>query len=408
MPVKHCEHVLPNGLRIAAEIDLEAHSAAMGFFVRTGARDESPEQMGVSHFLEHMMFKGTERRTAADVDREFDDLGARHNAWTSAEMTAFHVTCLPHVLVDAEDILSDILRPSLREDDFEDEKPVILEEIAMYADQPFWGLYEKTLERFYGDHRLSHRVLGTNETVTALTRDGMNEYFQTRYSADNTIVSLAGNIDFDAMVERIEGHCGHWKRTGAERTYDQLVPRESDFHDETDRIHQHYICMAAPAPSLQDDRRYAAGMLAHILGNYEGSRLYWALVETGIAEEAQCHFDPRDNTGEYLTWCSCAPGDAERCHETVLGEMQRILDDLTEEDLLRVRSLAATGLTLAGELASDRMQRLGRLLTSTGTYRPLEDELDAIQSVTIDDLRATAEAFPLKPIVTGHLAPAGE
>ena len=405
MPVTYCEHVLSNGLRIVAEVDSEAHSAAMGFFVRTGARDEEPARMGVSHFLEHMMFKGTERRTGADVDREFDDLGARHNAWTSAEMTAFHVTCLPQYLPDAEDILSDILRPSLREDDFNDEKPVILEEIAMYDDQPFWGLYEKSLEEFYGDHRLSHRVLGTKETVGALTRDAMNEYFQQRYSADNTVVSLAGNIDFATMVQRIEDHCGHWARTGAERTYDPLEPRQSEFRDETDRINQHYICLAAPAPPLQDDRRYAAGMLAHILGNHDGSRLYWALVETGLAEEAQCHYDPRDNAGEYLIWCSCAPGDAQQCHDTVLAEIDRVLEDLVEEDLLRVRSLAATGLTLAGELAGDRMQRLGRLLTSTGTYRPLEEELDCIQAVTLDDLLTTAEAWPLAPVVTGHLAP---
>ena len=408
MPVTFREHVLPNGLRIAAEIDPEAHSTAMGFFVRTGARDEQPEHMGVSHFLEHMMFKGTEQRTAADVDREFDDIGARHNAWTSAEMTAFHASCLPQFLDRAEDILSDILRPSLREDDFEDEKPVILEEIAMYDDQPFWGLYEKTLEHYYGSHRLAHRVLGTRETVSNLQRDTMNDYFAHQYSADNTIVSMAGNLDFEAMVQRIESHCGHWERTGAIRSYDPLEPGQAEFRDESDQVHQHYTCLAAPAPALQDDRRYAAGMLAHLVGHYEGSRLYWALVDPGLAEEAQCHFDPRDRAGEFLIWCSCAPQDAEACHQIVLDELENAVDHLQEDDLLRIRSLAATNLTRAGELAADRMQRLGRILTSTGEYRPLEEELQRIQSVTLDDLRETAEAFPFTPRITGHLAPTGD
>ena len=149
-------------------------------------------------------------------------------------------------------------------------------------------------------------------------------------------------------------------------------------------------------------------MLAHLVGHYEGSRLYWALVDPGLAEEAQCHFDPRDRAGEFLIWCSCAPRDAEQCHRIVLDELANAVDQLQEDDLLRIRSLAATNLTRAGELAADRMQRLGRILTSTGEYRPLEEELQRIQSVTLDDLRETAEAFPFTPCITGHLTPTGD
>ena len=408
MPVEFMNTTLENGLRIVAEVDEHAHSAAMGFFVKTGARDELPRQMGVSHFLEHMMFKGTDKRSASDVDRDLDDIGARSNAWTSAELTAFHAHCLPQHLAAAEDVLSDILRPSLRVEDFEDEKPVILEEIAMYADQPSWQLYERTLEVYYDQHPLSHRVLGTNETVSQLQRDEMMAYFQQRYSADNTVVALAGKIDFQDMVGRIKGHCGGWSRTDAARTYAPFTPLENRFTDTDASLNRHYACMVAPAPPVQDDRRYPAMMLAHILGHFEGSRLYWALVEPGLAEEAQCHYDGRDGCGEFMHWICCRPEDAEQCEQVLLKTIDELTASLCEDDLARVRSLAATSVTVAGEMPAGRMQRLGRIMATAETYRSLDQELEQIHAVTLDDLLEVATAFPMSPIVTGHRTPTSD
>src|SRR5690606_17228325 len=202
-----------------AEVLPEAHTAAIGFYVRTGARDEASGVMGVSHFLEHMMFKGTETRTATDVDRQFDALGADHNAFTSSEVTAFYAHCLPEHLPRAEEILADIMRPSLRQADFDAEKSVILEEIAMYQDNPFWVLYERALEVYYGEHPLSHRVLGTPQTIQNLSRNEMLDYFQRRYSADNTVVAITGRIDFDAMVARLGEHCAAWEATQPRREH---------------------------------------------------------------------------------------------------------------------------------------------------------------------------------------------
>ncbi|MFK7959281.1 MAG: M16 family metallopeptidase, partial [Phycisphaerales bacterium] len=282
---RHAE--LDNGLTVIAEIDSDAHSAAAGFFVRTGARDEEPAVMGVSHFLEHMMFKGTEARTAEMVDRDFDDIGANHNAFTTSEMTAFYAHCLPEHLARAEEVLSDIMRPSIRTSDFDDEKKVILEEIAMYRDHPVFSLYERCLEIYYGEHPLAHRVLGTDDTVGEMERDAMMAYFQHRYSADNTVLAMAGKLDFDAMVARVQQHCGHWERTGAVRSHPAFTPGADRFEMTSATINRQYILMACPAPPMGDDRRYAAAMLAQILGDTEGSRLYWALVEPGVADEAQ-------------------------------------------------------------------------------------------------------------------------
>jgi len=196
MPITFEHATLDNGLTIIAEVDPDAHTSAAGFFVKTGARDEASEVMGVSHFLEHMMFKGTLKRSADDVNREFDEIGASFNAYTSHEMTVFYASVLPERLDTAVDILSDIMRPALREEDFSTEKNVILEEIAMYKDSPFWVLYEQVMQEHYEPHPLAHRVLGTGDTVTNLQRDQMKTYFDHRYSADNTAVALAGNLDF--------------------------------------------------------------------------------------------------------------------------------------------------------------------------------------------------------------------
>jgi len=366
-------HTLPNGLTIVGEIVPDAHSASAGFFVKTGARDERPVEMGVSHYLEHMMFKGTERRSADDVNREFDEMGAEYNAFTSSEMTAFYATTLPEMTERSVDLLADILRPSLRQADFDMEKGVILEEIAMYKDVPFWVLYERAMEEYYGDHTLSFRVLGTGDTITNLERDTMQRYFDTRYSADNTVLCLAGAIDFDAVCAQAEKVCGHWQRTGASR--DNAVPtvNAKEFEIRDPNVNRAYLLMLSPGPSVQDEDKYAAAMLAQVLGAPGNSRLHWALVENGLAEEAQ--------------------------------ELETLVGSLTEDDLEKLRNKAMTSATLAGERPSGRMQRLGRVWTYLGEYVSLEEELARMNAVTLDDLRRMYDRFPFQPRTVGRMLP---
>src|SRR5881227_2893715 len=194
MPFHH--HVLSNGLTVIGETSPSARSAAVGFFVRTGSRDETPEVSGVSHFLEHMVFKGTPQRTALDVNRDFDKIGAHYNAFTSEENTVFYAAILPEYIPQAIDVLADILRPSLRGDDFEMEKKVIIEEIGMYEDQPMWSAYDHARKAFFADHPLGNSVLGSPASIRALSREQMQGYFDKRYVAANITVSAAGNFSF--------------------------------------------------------------------------------------------------------------------------------------------------------------------------------------------------------------------
>ncbi|MBT4584060.1 MAG: insulinase family protein [Phycisphaerae bacterium] len=393
------ETTLDNGLRLVAEVSESAASAAIGFFVKTGARDEEAPLMGVSHFLEHMMFKGTDSRSAEQVDLAFDDLGAQHNAFTSSEMTAFWGASLPESIVEVHDILADILRPALRQEDFDAEKNVILEEIAMYDDQPFWVLYEQAMERYYGDHPLGFRVLGTPETIQNMQRDSMQAYFDHRYSADNTIVAMTGNIDFDAMVETVSSQSGTWEKTGATRGPVHVARNAGNCEVVIPDLRQHYVIMAMQGVTAQDELRYASAALASILGGGDGSRLYWSLVDKGLAEEAGASVDPSDGYGEQLAYAVCAPENASQVTEILQEELSNITSALTEADLTRVVAKAATAAAVGSELPAGRMQRLGSLLTTTGVYSSLEEELQKLESLTLSNLKEAAEAFPWEPLL---------
>ncbi|MEM9064177.1 MAG: pitrilysin family protein [Planctomycetota bacterium] len=406
MPVSFEQRTLDNGLTVIAEVDPEADSSASGFFVRTGARDEQPALMGVSHFLEHMMFKGTDTLSAEDINEGFDRLGARNNAYTSTEMTCFYAHSLPEHQAGCLDLLAKMMRPALRQTDFDTEKGVILEEIAMYKDNPFWVLYEALCEQHYRGHTLGHRVLGTDDTIKALERDAMQAYFDARYSADNTVLALAGRVDFDQACRQAETLCGSWNTTGAERNSSEPETGSMPLRLTDERVNRAYLLGLARAPSYGDERRYAASLLAKLLGDSDNSRLHWALIETGIAEEAQAAYDPHDGTGSYFIYASTDPENADDVAEVLTNEAQRVLEGTTDADLERLRAKTATGVTVGGERPNDRMQRLGRQWTYLGAYTPLEVELERIRAVTLDDLSTVFEAFPLAPSSFGTLTPA--
>lgn len=400
---RHC--VLKNGLTIIAEESPAAHSAAAGFYVKTGARDEGRPVMGVSHFLEHMMFKGTDDLSAEDLNRAFDEIGARNNAFTSNEMTCFYAHVLPERLPRGLDLLGRMMRPALKQTDFDTEKGVILEEIAMYKDNPFFVLYEAAVEQHFGEHPLSHRVLGTTQSITALSSLQMRSYFASRYAADSTVLALAGKLDFDAVCEMAEALCGYWPPTGFSR--DNAPPRivGGEITLRKESVNRGYLLALCEAPSISDERRYAAALLAMVLGAPDNSRLHWALIESGLAEQAQASFDPHDGFGEFFVFATGDPGRLDEIWEIILREMRGLIDSLTPDDLERLRNKMVTGATVGGEKPQDRMHRLGRLWTYLGKYSSLEDELERIGAVTLDDLRGVCEAFPLEPRTIGRLLP---
>ncbi len=403
-------HTLPNGLRVIGETSPSARSMALGFFVRTGARDETPEVSGVSHFLEHMVFKGTPHRSALDVNRDFDRIGAHYNAFTSEENTVFYAAILPEYMPQAVDVLADILRPSLRGDDFDMETNVIIEEIGMYDDQPMWSAYDHAKRIYFADHPLGNSILGSVESIKALTREQMQNYFERRYVAPNITVVAAGNFDWDGLVSLVEKHCGSWAagpigRQGIRPTRGsgafELLARP--------KVAQEHVLLISPGPAADDPLRHTADTLALALGDDSGSRLYWALVDPGLAESADASFHDYEGTGSFYTSFSCDPEQTDdnlAIVRDVLAELQK--DGITQEELNQAKSKILSRVVRSSERPMGRMQAIGMSWTYLGRYRSVDDELAAFDAVTLDKVRELLERYPLTQITTFALGPLKE
>ncbi len=405
MDVEFKEATLDNGLRVVAEVNPGAHTAAAGIFVRTGARDEAAEQMGVSHFMEHMVFKGTDRWTAEAVNAAFDRMGARHNAATGPEATMFWAHVLPDALPDALDLLAELMRPALREEDFEVERKVILEEIGMYADRPGWRILEQALALYFDDHPLGFRILGTQETVGNLRADQMRAYYEARYGPDNIVVSLAGAIDWEGCVEQIKRHFGDWQPTGAER--DTRPPRPADREERaTDsNLSRYYEMVLTPGPAAQDDQRYAAAVAANLLGDSDGSRAYWKLVDPGLADDVTVGSEPFDRCGAFIAMATCHPDVSDRVEGGLLEVLDQAAEELSEDEVERARNKIAMDLTLQSERPAGRMMSLGHQIIETGERRSLREELDRIRSVDVDEIQGLLRDYPFRPRAVASLGP---
>lgn len=405
MAIHFHQHQLANNLTVIAETNDAAYTGAVGFFVKVGARDETKDIMGVSHFLEHMMFKGTDRRSAEDVNREFDELGANYNAFTSQECTAYWAHVLPECLPRAVDLFADMLRPALREDDFAMEKNVILEEIGMYEDRPQSRLQNSLNEAYFAGHPLSFRVLGTTESIQAMGAKQMRGYFGQRYGPDNITVAAAGRIDFDKLVKDVERSAGDWQPTGAKRQYDPATVQFGDEMTVDQTLNRHYLAMLCPGPSAQDMRRYAAGILVDVLGDTEGSRLYWALVDPGLCDEADLSHYPQDQVGSFCAYASCDPDRARQVEQILIQTLDTYADSIDAKEIERAKNKLATDATLAGESPAGRMRGLGGQWTYLGEYIPLAEEIDRIMAVTMHDIRDLIDAMPFQPRTIVRLGP---
>jgi predicted Zn-dependent peptidase len=397
---------LGNGLEVIAELNDRAHSVAAGFFVKTGSRDESGELAGVSHFLEHMTFKGTARRDAVAVNRDFDKVGAKHNAQTSEEDTFYHVTCLPEYLPSAFDVLSDILRPTLRGEDFETEKQVIIEEIRMYLDNPMSVAYEAAKAAHFGTHPLGNSILGTVESITILKAEQMREYFALRYSPSNMVLAFAGKADWNSLVELASSHCGAWQGGEARRVAlpvhgvgsFQAILRADD--------QQQTVVAVGNGPPLESPDRYAAHLLATVLGDHTGSRLYWTLIDPGLADGAELSYQDYNQAGAFFSFLSCEPTSTQANLDKI-GQVYRdaIAHGVTDEELVQAKNKVLARSVLRSERPMGRLASLGFHWMYRHAYLSVEDELEAFNKVTLDDLKRLLAAWPLWPLTIVSVGP---
>lgn len=389
---------LDNGLQILGQRMPELESVSTCFFVRTGSRDEhDPALYGVSHFLEHMVFKGTAKRPSEEIDLEFNRIGAENNAFTSYEETVYYARVLQEYLPRALDLLSDMMRPKLDAQEFDMERNVILEEIARSEDVPSSQAFWELSKAFFAGTSLGHDVLGTKGSISAMTVEQMRAYHDRRYAANNMILAVAGNFEWEQVLDLAHEKCGSWQRGEFARHAEPIAPSASKSMVIIKRPQKQQIFMLAlPSVSHQDPDLYAAYLASMILGGSTGSRFFWNIFQKGLAESASIGPLPFDNTGIMIASVSTTPDHAPAVLELVREELQGMQQyGATEDELNRAKTKLISSTVLSGDSSFSRMRALPDDWVSKDRLYTLDEEVQLIESVQLADIRRVLDRYPL-------------
>jgi len=388
-------HKLPNGLQIVAQRMPDMESVAAAFYVRTGSRDEHEGSLyGLSHFLEHMVFKGTQRRDGDDITLAFNRMGAEFNAYTSFEETVYHARVLSDELPNLIDLLSDMLRPRLNEDDFNRERDVILAEITRGEDQPTHVAGRQFYKTYFDGTSLDHDVIGSPESIKAMQIDQMRDYWKRRYAANNVILTVAGNFEWPQVLELAEKYCGDWQTGDEGRPAMGFTPTPTTFHLHKE-LQQQHIFMGYPFPPEKSKDYYAAIMGADILGDGSGSRLYWNITHKGLAEAAVTQYSTFDGIGMLFSYISSPPDAAADVLALVRAELASIeADGVHEDELARAKAKLIGHTVLDGESTMRRMLSLPQSWLIDGKLKTIEDDIADIEAVTVADINRVFHEWP--------------
>ncbi|GLI25826.1 peptidase M16 [Agromyces rhizosphaerae] len=407
--------VLPSGLRVLTEAMPGSRSATVGFWVGVGSRDErddpdsaAPGTFGSTHFLEHLLFKGTATRTALDIATAFDAVGGEHNAMTAKEYTCYYARVQDRDLPMAVDVLADMLTASrLDPDEFENERGVILEELAMAGDDPADAASERFFDAVFGAHPLGRPIGGTRHSIGRVSRDAVFTHFRARYRPDELVVTAAGAVDHDALVARVtEGlAAGGWDLgtphpPAPRRLADEAaLTRGADVSIEDRPIEQANLLLGVPGLTATDPRRPALNVLNSVYGGGMSSRLFQEVRERrGLAYAVHSLAPGYSDAGVFGAFAACQPSNAGTVAELVVGELGRIADEgITEADLARAAGQLGGGAALALEDSDTRMSRLGRAELTHGEFVDLDEALRRIARVTRDDVRDLAADLRERP-----------
>lgn len=390
------KHTLPNGLQVIAECYPDAYTAGIGFFVRAGSRDEPAELAGVSHFLEHMAFKGTPTMTAEEVNLAFDRIGAAYNAFTSEDVTVYFAAVLPEFQEAALHLLAELMRPVFPAEEFDREKRVILEEIRMYLDEPPFGADDVCRAKFFAAHPLGHSVLGSEASVGGITVEQMRAYHQRFYAPNNMVLAAAGRVDFDALVRQAEAFCGGWDPWDTDRMLHPLEPAYGFYTAPKPSASHEYLIQLSEGPSGFSEDRFAAHLLAAVIGDDSGSRLFWEFVDPGLAESASLSFSEHEDAGTFILVLSCAEElfceNRKRLRE-LIRELES--DGVTEEELQRAKRKILTRTVLAGERPRNRLFGVGLRWLLFQSYLSVKEKLKLLDAVTVEDVNRLIQRYPL-------------
>jgi len=387
---------LPNGLTIITEQMPHIRSASIGIWLQTGSRDEDPEWNGISHFIEHMVFKGTKHRTAEEIARQVDSIGGNMDAFTAKECICFNVKVLDEHVPTALDILSDlVLNPVFATSDIARERGVILEEIKMDEDNPDYLVHEIFTQNFWKDHPLGKPILGTKETVKRFERQPVLDAYARRFVPGNIIVSAAGNLDHDRFVELVIPHFEHMKplKNGFHSPEPKIVSRIILRNKKA--LEQVQLCVGVPAHPIAHERRHAGYVLNTLLGGGMSSRLFQNIRERqGLAYSIYSDLNPYRDTGCLAIYAGCSLASAAKVVQSVVSEFRKLkTEPVAQEELHRSKAQLKGSLMLSLESSTSRMSNLARQEMYFDRYYDLDELIERIEAVTADDLTSLANEF---------------
>ncbi len=379
---------LSNGMQVVTEAMPDSHTVTVGFWVDAGSRDEEPAEAGASHFLEHLLFKGTETRSAKDIAEAIEAVGGDMNAFTTKEYTAFYTRLIDDDLELGLDILSDIMwAPSLRQDEIDCERQVILEEISMHEDEPSDQVHELLHEALYPGHPLGREVLGDRDTITAMTRDQIDGYFRSRYRPTSIVVAAAGNLDHDAVVAGIERRYAGGSGAAPARVVPALAPsRPVVVHNRS--TEQAHVLVGMRALDRHDDDRFALAVLNHVLGGGMSSRLFQEIRENrGLVYSVYSYRAAYLESGALAVYAGTSPARVHEVLDLINAELDLLIDgEVSDRELAVAKGSVKGSLALSLEDSAGRMNRIGRSQLVHGAVMPFDELVARTEAVTRDDL----------------------
>jgi predicted Zn-dependent peptidase len=387
---------LPNGMKVITEAMSHVRSVSVGVWIGTGSRRETPEQNGVSHFIEHMLFKGTATRSAEDIARSVDSLGGNLDAFTGKELVCYNTKVLDEHLPIAMDILSDlVLNPAFREDDIEKEKGVILEEIKMDADNPDYLVHETFTSNFWKGHALGRPILGTRDTVKKLSRDVIAQYYGEIYTPENMLVTAAGNLTHERLVSLVGEGFEKVKKGGP--VPDQPKPAtHAQIALKTKKdLEQVHVCLGVPCYPIPHEDRFICYVLNTVLGGGMSSRLFQNIRERqGLAYSVFSELNPYTDTGCLAVYAGTSLESAKKVVDCVLKEFSELKQQIVPaEELRRAKDHLKGSLMLSLESTSSRMSNLARQEMHFGRFFSLDELVESIEKVTSDEVQRVAQDF---------------
>ncbi len=387
---------LKNGLRVVTEKIESVKSISVGIWVKTGSRNETPEMAGVTHFLEHMLFKGTQKRSAYDIALSMESVGGYLNAFTSSEYTCYFARCVNTQIERALDVLSDmVLNPSFPEEEVEKEKKVVIEEMKMYRDSPDDYLFEEYTSKMFDGHELGRPVLGFEETVSSFTRQDLYDYMKDRYKADNLLVSVAGNVNHDEVVRLVEDYFGELPAENITNEDQPITDFDTSKLELTKPIEQTHYILGRRGLNFDHEDKYLLLLANTVLGGGMSSRLHQNVREKhGYCYSIQTFTQSYTDSGIWGVYVGTDKDYVEHVHELVVAELNKISEELIpEKELSEAKSQLKGKLLLSQENTSNRMMRLAKSELYFDRFVTLDELVENIDSVSADQILKFAKSF---------------